>query len=219
MRHLILLNFILVLFSCKNENSEHIRSNNSGNEIDISLSENQSDNDIYLAAGNFNNQEASGLNAEGIKYVRTFDYNKAEKRFKQALLIEPENPILLNNLGNISDLKNDINTAINFYEKSLINSDSTYLHPALNLGVIYYKTNRDMESIDLFKLVILKSKDKNQVATARFQLAKSYIEISECEKARTELKLAKNMLKDIPEFKNKFEYVEGKIENCVQQEL
>lgn len=123
----------------------------------------------------------------------------------------------MNNLGNIADLNDDLDKAITFLQESLIASDSLNMNSALNLGVIYYRTKSIQKSIVLFNHVLSKSKNRNQLATAHFQLSKSYLKIGECSKARAELLSAKTVFRNVPEFDRKIKFVEGEIRNCEQQ--
>lgn len=217
MKYLLLLSFISLLFSCKNENSDKIRKDFQENNIDFSFSKNKKDNDIFNGGEEFKTKEASRMNQKGVNLVKKFDYAKAKIKFTKALEIEPNNPTILNNLGNIADLNDDLDKAITYFQESLAASDSLYINSALNLGVIYYRTKSIQKSIVLFNHVLSKSTNRNQRATAHFQLSKSYLEIGECSKARAELLSAKAVFRDVPEFNRKIKFVEGEIRNCEQQ--
>jgi Flp pilus assembly protein TadD len=55
------------------------------------------------------------LNREGVEAVRKHSYEKAEKLFYQAYLIDPDDPFTLNNLGYVSELQGQVDRAQNFY--------------------------------------------------------------------------------------------------------
>jgi Flp pilus assembly protein TadD len=55
------------------------------------------------------------LNREGVDAVRKHSYEKAEKFFYQAYLLDPDDPFTLNNLGYVSELQGQVDRAENFY--------------------------------------------------------------------------------------------------------
>src|ERR1700686_3982377 len=55
------------------------------------------------------------LNREGVEAVRKHSYEKAEKFFYQAYLVDPDDPITLNNLGYVSELQGQVERAASFY--------------------------------------------------------------------------------------------------------
>ena len=55
------------------------------------------------------------LNREGVEAVRKRNYEKAEKAFYQAYLLDPDDPFTLNNLGYVSELQGQVDRAQTFY--------------------------------------------------------------------------------------------------------
>ena len=55
------------------------------------------------------------LNREGVEAVRKHSYEKAEKFFYQAYLVDPDDPFTLNNLGYVSELQGQVERAASFY--------------------------------------------------------------------------------------------------------
>jgi Flp pilus assembly protein TadD len=55
------------------------------------------------------------LNREGVEAVRKHNYEKAERSFYQAYLLDPDDPFTLNNLGYVSELQGQVDRAQNFY--------------------------------------------------------------------------------------------------------
>jgi Flp pilus assembly protein TadD len=55
------------------------------------------------------------LNQDGVEAIRKHNYEKAEIFFYKAYLLDPEDPFTLNNLGYISELKGQVDRALNFY--------------------------------------------------------------------------------------------------------
>jgi len=55
------------------------------------------------------------LNQDGVEAIRKHKHEKAETFFYKAYLLDPEDPFTLNNLGYISELKGQVDRALNFY--------------------------------------------------------------------------------------------------------
>ena len=55
------------------------------------------------------------LNREGVEALRKHSYEKAEKFFYQAYLVDPDDPFTLNNLGYVSELQGQVERAASFY--------------------------------------------------------------------------------------------------------
>lgn len=55
------------------------------------------------------------LNQQGVDAVRKKDYDKAETLFLKAYLYDPADPFTLNNLGYVSEMKGDLDRALQFY--------------------------------------------------------------------------------------------------------
>lgn len=63
------------------------------------------------------------LNQEGVEAINKHHYEKAESLFYKAYLLDPDDPFTLNNLGYISELKGQVDRALNFYQ--LAGQDAT----------------------------------------------------------------------------------------------
>jgi Flp pilus assembly protein TadD len=66
------------------------------------------------------------LNRDGVKALRAHHYEKAERIFYRAYLLDPQDPFTLNNLGYISEIKGQVDRAQQFYaEANRQSSDAT----------------------------------------------------------------------------------------------
>ena len=83
---------------------------------------------------NNNNEEVSKLIEVSSAFKQTSDLIKAEKILKKALKIEPNNFIVLNNLGNIYSAKNDLLKANIFFSKAII-VKKNYSNAIFNLAL------------------------------------------------------------------------------------
>ena len=88
----------LVLISCKNEKKSHGNNSNLKND--------KGNIDLYIGNEKFESKEADKFNSEGIEFVKKSEYKKAEIMFLKALENEPNNPTILNNLGNVKKFQN-----------------------------------------------------------------------------------------------------------------
>ena len=93
---------------------------------------------------NNNNEEVSKLIEVSSAFKQTSDLIKAEKILKKALKIEPNNFIVLNNLGNIYSAKNDLLKAKIFFSKAII-VKKNYSNAIFNLAL----TNEEMGNKDV----------------------------------------------------------------------
>jgi|TARA_B110000091_G_C13545589_1_gene362268 tetratricopeptide (TPR) repeat protein len=199
-----------VLISCKSENNSKEKD---------SLESNKRNIDLYITGEKFETKKADKLNLEGIELSKKSEYKKAEKIFLNALEIEPNNPTILNNLGNVKDYQNKYEESIKYYEKSLLVSDSLYLNAGLNIGVISYKTKNYNKSLNLLEYVISKSNDLKLTEIANYYLILIYIRQNKCEKAKAELKKFEQIFKNNFQFVEQYEYLKSEIKNCVQHRI
>jgi Flp pilus assembly protein TadD len=66
------------------------------------------------------------LNREGVEAIQKHQFQKAEKLFYKAYIIDPDDPFTLNNLGYVSEIQGKVERAQRFYELSARqNSDTT----------------------------------------------------------------------------------------------
>jgi len=90
-----------------------------------------------------NNELVSKLIEESLKFKQIGDLIKAKNCLKKALKTEPNNSIVLNNLGNIYSAKNDLINAKKFFSKA-ISIKKNYSNAIFNLAL----TNEEMGNKD-----------------------------------------------------------------------
>ena len=199
-----------ILISCKSENNSK--------ESDT-LKSKKENIDLYITGEKFETKESEKLNLEGIELSKKGEYKKAEKIFLNALKIDSNNPTILNNLGNVKKFQNEYNKSIEYYEKSLLVSDSLYLNSALNIGIVSYKTEDYNKSLKLLKYVISVSKNLKLTEIAYYNLILVYIKQNKCEKAKIELKKSEKIFENNFQFVEQYVYLKEKIKNCVQHRV
>ena len=201
----------LVLISCKNEKKSHGNNSNLKND--------KGNIDLYIGNEKFESKEAYKFNSEGIEFVKKSEYKKAEIMFLKALENEPNNPTILNNLGNVKKFQNEYEESIKYYEKSLLVSDSLYLNSALNIGIATYKSKNYDKSIKLLEYVISESNNLKLIEIAYYNLVLVHLALNECDKAKIELKKLEQILENNFQFIEQYEYLKSEIRNCVKQSI
>ena len=201
---------LLILISCKSENNSKEKKE---------LKNSKGDVNVYFAKEKFETKESDKFNTEGIELVKKGEYKKSEIKFLEALKIEPNNPTILNNLGNVKKYQNEYNESIKYYEKSLIISDSLYFNSALNIGIVSYKTKNYAKSLKLLEYVISESNDLKLIEIAYYNLVLVYIRQDKCEKAKIELKKSEQIFKNNFQFVEHYEHLKSEIKNCVQHRV
>ena len=97
-----------------------------------------------------NIEEVAKLITEALDFKQEGDLIGAELCLKRALKIEPNNFIVLNNLGNIYSTKNELNKAKNFFSKA-IDIKQDYSNAIFNLGLINEEMGSKKVAIELYK--------------------------------------------------------------------
>tara|TARA_R110000868_G_scaffold289573_1_gene549817 strand:+ start:2048 stop:2695 length:648 start_codon:yes stop_codon:yes gene_type:complete len=173
----------------------------------------------YISGDDFENSEANKLNSEGVNLAKEGYFEKAKLKFQNGLEIEPENPSLLNNLGNAEHELKNYQIAIKYFEESFKVSDSLYLNAGLNLGLLYWKDYEFEKSVKVLEYVLSKSSKKYEKSAAHFQLAITYLDMNTCEKAKWNFIKAKADWKQISGFDERLQKLDEDIKNCVQHNL
>jgi Tfp pilus assembly protein PilF len=189
--------------SCLNEKSsnEHI-------EIDFHQKE--------ISHQEFKNPEAKKENDIAVDMAKNGQNIDAEKIFQKALEIEPDNYTILSNIGLNSLALKKYDKSIEYLNKAITDSDSTYFMASSNLGLVYYKMTDYNNSIKILNYVINNCDDKKIISAAYINQALSYISIGNCTEAKNNLNLIKEIgLENDAEIKN----IEEKLKNCVQHRL
>jgi tetratricopeptide (TPR) repeat protein len=217
MRLFTLLILSLTIFSCdknhKTNNSNDVRT------IEIFQSEGESDIDILLGNESFDNNEALRLNNIGIQFIKKNQFKKAEKNFLAAYEIEPKNPTILTNLGNIYREIGTEKMALEYYNEAFLISDSTYFNAAYNMGISYCSTKEYEKSNEILEYIIGKTKDENEITFSKFIIIRVFLNQNKCENAK---KLYNEIKSDLDKFPGLIENrvkLEQRIKNCVQQSI
>src|SRR5690554_3487903 len=217
MRIITLFILLIVISSCDRNNKAN-KSKEESN-VEIIVGEEKSELGIVMGNDSFKNDEAKSLNNLGINYIREKQYKKAEEYFLAAFRLEPKNPTILNNLGNIYREIGTDKMALEYYTKSFIASDSTYFNAAYNMGIAYCNLEEYEKSLEVLEYIIAVSKDKNEKLFAEYVIIRVYLSQNQCSKAKQLYDRIKTGLDKFPEFKENRAELEERMENCVQHRL
>lgn len=177
-----------------------------------------------LAQGNaldkeFLTIEAADLNTIGVNLGRQGDYQEAKSNFLEALIIEPKNPTLLSNIGLVEMLLKNMPEAIEYFQRALLISDSTYLNAAANLGLTYYKNFEYHKAIEISEYLISKTDDRILLASAYITLTLVYIDIGRCHLADELIGFLEGVAGDSETFKQQARGLRNTLEGCIQNSL
>lgn len=166
-------------FSIKKEKSSEKKYRKIKNEL-ISI---KKDDPFGLKEGS----KAYDLNSKGIKLGINQKYEEAEKIFKKALLEEPSNPMLLNNIGLTYYSRGIYNTAIDYFSQALKISDSTSVMAATNLGLTYYQQMDYARAMKIMNFTLTKQKTDNaEKLLVRLNRLMVNLELEDCQEIKAD---------------------------------
>ena len=212
----IIASFLIVsmFFGCNNKSEKEILTDNK--TIEILKRDGENDLDLFSGDNLFKNNEARNLNNDGIDFIKKNQYKLAEKKFIAAYRLEPKNPIILNNLGNIYREIGTSKMAIEYFNDALLVSDSTYFNAAYNLGIVYCNIGKYEKSKEILEFIKSQSTDVNEIIFSEYVIVRVYVSQNECLKARTLYNKISTDLNKYPELKENRKILEERIKNCVQ---
>lgn len=164
---------------------------------------------IYIS--DFDLEKGNELNYQGVDFVYEKKYEKAREKFMESLSVEPNNPVTLNNLGNIEYKEHNFKKAIEYFGKSLISSDSLYVSAGINLGKTYSLIGEKEKSELIFNFFLKKTKIDFLKGICYFQLTRSHLDYGEIKKAKLSLLKAKSILNNYLDFETELNELETEI--------
>lgn len=167
--------------------------------------------DVIIYISDFRLNKGNKLNSEGIDFARNENFEKAREKFVQALTIEPNDPIILNNLGNLEYNDHKFEKAIEYLEKSLIYSDSLYVTAGINLGKTYSLIGEKEKSELLFNSILTKTDIDFLKGLCYFELTRKHLDYGEIQKAKLSLLNANSILTNYEDFEIELNELETRI--------
>ena len=108
------------------------------------------------------NDSALFFNELGVAYRRAGRLSEAIQAYQSALSRDPENPVIMKNLGDTFYLKREYPQAIEQYQKTL-RSNPRFQQAHASLGLAYYQMQKYREALEEFE-VVLKLDPKDEQA-------------------------------------------------------
>jgi tetratricopeptide (TPR) repeat protein len=106
------------------------------------------------------NDSALFFNELGVAYRRAGKLSEAIQAYQSAFSHDPENPVIMKNLGDALYLKKDYPQAAQRYQKAL-RSNPRFQQAHSGLGLAYYQMQKYPEALDEFEIVLkLNPKDE-----------------------------------------------------------
>ena len=100
-----------------------------------------------------NTKEVAKLITQALNFKQEGDLIRAELNLRKALKIEPDNFIVLNNIGSIYSLKNELKKAKDFFSRA-INIKHDYNNAIFNLALTYEEMGIKDKAVELYKKAI-----------------------------------------------------------------
>jgi tetratricopeptide (TPR) repeat protein len=198
----------ILLMACNNQSEE--KTNNS------TTTEQDSKGKVAVTkhGEKFVSAFASKLNSEGVDLTEAGKMGEARDKLKEALVFEPRNATVLNNLGLVELQCENYNEAIEYFNKSLAETDSSYLNSAVNMGLTFYYMKKYDECVKISEYVVGKTKDTVLNAGAHLNLTLSFSDQGKCKKAKQEYELTYALLRGNAAASNQMERLKQKVAAC-----
>lgn len=172
---------------------------------------------IQTFGDEFQSIEAQELNNKGTQLSKKGELEKAKKLYLEANTIEPNNPTVLNNLGNIysaEETEESLALAIQCYSKSLAVSDSTYLNAATNLSLAFHKISAFDKGVKIADFTIQNSDDDMIILASRIHKVYNLIGLGECEQAKQEIEYIKHSVVVTEGFERQLKLLQSHLIRC-----
>lgn len=131
----------------------------------------------------FENAKAKELNDKGQLAAKETNFIEAQKYFKEALKLEPNNPEILNNLGFTEHSLDHSNDANQYYLKA-IEIDSTYIKTYANYSLFLYENGDYKNAIKIAEYGIENTEDNEVMGLCFYHATLSLNQLNECSKAK-----------------------------------
>jgi Flp pilus assembly protein TadD len=103
--------------------------------------------------GDKKNDSALFFNELGVAYRNQNQLEEAARAYQKALSLDPDNPVVMKNLGDVFYLKKEYAQAVEICQKAL--KSSPRFHQARStLGLAYYRLERYQEAQEEFEIVL-----------------------------------------------------------------
>jgi len=199
---------VLIFISCRTEESKLVTVN-----INPLIQYYKSGQNVSIISSDFQMGKEREFCEKGISLILEGDISGGEEELLKALSVNPNSSITLNNLGNLKYLSKEFPAAIDYFNESIIISDSTYYPSILNLGKLYGLIGDDEKAEELLNYVIENSEIDFLNGISHFRLSRMYLDYGWIDKAKLSLSKSKTLLGPYNDFDSDLNILSSRIEN------
>lgn len=211
MKSITLIIFFFIFISCEINEKQSFKTISENPLINYRIV----NGDIFIFNSNFEVLDSitANFSEKGIELAQNGNIIESKILFKKALSLAPDSPVILNNLGQVEFYANNFEKAIEYYNESLLKSDSTYLFAAQNLARTYGLIGESENSEKVFEFIINKSDLDFIKGVSYYSLTKMYLDYGEIKKAKLSIKYAKKYFEKDDFFEAPLVTMESRIVN------
>ena len=184
--------FIFLLISCKSDGKQ----------------KNHDGEDYIIESPLSQNQKVLNLDRDAQIFARNDEFEKADKLFVEALEIEPQNYVILNNYGLSQSIQMKFDSAIQLLEKSYRLSDSTYQVAASNLSKAYFAKREFEKGVNVATYALENSKNQKLNYTLYIHRIANYAGLRDCRRSNEDIKLIINEFNDQSDFEKQLKQIQ-----------
>ena len=141
---------------------------------------------------------------KGIDFAKNKKYQKAQTEFEKANNLEPKNILIVNSLGLVSQALEDFEESESWFQEAL-SIDSLFVNTYINYGTCLNSIENYKLAIEIMEIGRTKTNNSNDIALLCYNLAISYLNSGDCNKAKETIEIGLSKLTDssmIREFKD-----------------
>jgi tetratricopeptide (TPR) repeat protein len=138
-------------------------------------------------------------------------YNKARKVFDKAMTIDPNDPVLLNNYGNLEHSDKNFSKAISYFKKSIETSDKKYLVAYINLGKTYGLIGETENAKEAYFYVLNNTEIPYLKGVTYLHLSQFHLDYGNKDEGLETVLKAKQLLRGNPYFETLIDTLENRL--------
>ena len=172
-------------------------------------------NSISLFHENFvnTNDEFNELVDQATTLASEGKFKMARDLFDEAMKIDPNDPVLLNNYGNLEHRDKNFSQAIAYFQKSIDVSDNKYIVAYINLGKTYGLIGETEKSEEAYSFALEHTEVPYFKGLTYLHLAQYYLDYGVKEKGLESVLKARGFLKGDSYMENLLDSLENKLNN------
>lgn len=130
----------------------------------------------------FKNKESYSIYLKALECVRIDDYICCKEHLEEALSMDPDNPIIVKDLGLAETRLYNYDKASELLQRA-IELDSNFYEAYCNLGLTYYYDDQFTKGIQVLKLVPVDSTNRIERGSLYYHLFMNYAQLKKCDSA------------------------------------